>query len=458
MGYTYKLPTVASFTGKGLLGHAFGPLNQKDLEIYYVSVEKGHDVFMVSKKITRTYYVLSGTGFFTIDGRKYDVQPGMLVEVPPKVEYCYSGHMKLIVLSKPRWFSGNDTFTKWNPDVVGHDSAYSAETNSWLSRFVMFQILGKSPVNFYLRVSQNIWQKLPKSFTSLAPVRAYGDFLNILARTRRVRAQAFSTFFLRNRPELELIKRLVEKKGQGETVRVTVLGCSTGPEAYSIAWRIRSARPDLKLVLHAADIAKDAVEFAKRGVYRRKTAELTNTDICERMTPQEVDEFFEKNGDELSVRPWIREGIEWKVSDAGDPGLVDAMALQDMVVANNFLCHMEVPDAEATLRNIARLVKPNGYLFVSGVDLEVRTRVATDLGWRALEELAEEIHEGDPCMREIWPCHYGALEPLNKKKRDWRIRYAAAFQMNSLTTELSIESAREFRESLNPVEAVPRNL
>lgn len=455
MSYTYKLPTVVSFTGKGLLGHAFGPLNQKDLEIYYVSVEKGHDVFMVSKKITRTYYVLSGSGYFTIDGVKYDVQPGMLVEVPPKVEYCYSGRMKLIVLSKPRWFSGNDTFTKWNPDVVGHDSAYAAESNSWLTRLVMFQVFGKSPVNFYLRLNQGIWHKLPPAFTSLAPVRAYGDFLNVLARRRRVRAQAFSTFFLRNRPELELIRRLLEKKNHGETLRVTVLGCSTGPEAYSIAWRIRSARPDLKLVLHAADIAKDAVEFAKRGVYVRKTAELTNTDICERMTPQEVDEFFDKDGEALSVKPWIREGIEWRVGDAGDPGLVDALGAQDMVVANNFMCHMEVPDAEACLRNIARLVKPNGFLFVSGIDLDVRTRVAMDLGWKPLEELSEEIHEGDPCMREIWPCHYGAVEPLSKKKPDWRIRYTAAFQIAPLATAVAMGDEREFSDNMRPVEVLP---
>src|SRR5215469_15958764 len=119
MPYTYSLPTTVSFTGKGLLGYTFGPLRQKDLDVYYVEVEKGHDVFMVSKKITRTYYVVAGSGHFTIDAHRYDVGPGMVVEVPPKVEYCYSGKMILVIFSRPRWFRGNDTFTKWNPDVVG---------------------------------------------------------------------------------------------------------------------------------------------------------------------------------------------------------------------------------------------------------------------------------------------------------------------------------------------------
>ena len=114
MPYTYSLPTSVSFTGKGLLGYSFGPLNQKDLEIYYIEVEKGHDTFMVSKRITRTYYVLSGSGYFVIDDKRYPVGAGVLVEVPPKVEYSYSGQMTLLGISIPRWFAGNDTFTKWN--------------------------------------------------------------------------------------------------------------------------------------------------------------------------------------------------------------------------------------------------------------------------------------------------------------------------------------------------------
>lgn len=76
------------------------------------------------------------------------------------------------------------------------------------------------------------------------------------------------------------------------------------------------------------------------------------------------------------------------------------------------------------------MVRPNGYLMVSGVDLEVRAKVARELGWRPSEELLEEIHEGDPILRGSWPCHYTGLEPLNKRRKDWKQRYAAAFQIS----------------------------
>jgi chemotaxis methyl-accepting protein methylase/mannose-6-phosphate isomerase-like protein (cupin superfamily) len=453
VSYTYSRPLKPSFKGKGVFGYTFGPLKQKDLEVLYVESETGHDVFLISKKVSRTYYILHGNGYFTIDNQKYAVSEGMLVEVPRKVEYSYSGKMVLLVFCTPRWFRGNDTFTKWNPDVVGHDSRYAADGRPWWIRLLGVRILGKSPINAFLRLNQRIWNKMPSALTTVTPVRSYGNALHTVARIQGTRAQAFSTFFFRNRPQLELVRRLLDRKGQSDTLRVAVLGCSAGAEAYSLAWRIKSARPDLRLVLHATDISSEAVEWAENGAYtfekknidravhdwmgagRWVLAEadspLVGAEVFERMTPAEVEEFFDRSGNTMTVKPWIKEGIKWQVGDARDPGILDTLGLQDIVVANNFLCHMADNDAEECLRNIARLVRPGGYLIVSGIDPDVRTKVARQLGWEPVQELIEEIHDGDPVLRSHWPCEYAGLEPLDKRRQDWRIRYAAVFQLGS---------------------------
>jgi chemotaxis methyl-accepting protein methylase len=427
--YIHTLPTSASFAGKGLLGYAFGPLRHKDIEILYVESEKGHDTFFISKRLTRFYYVLTGTGYFTMNGNRYVVAPGMLVEVPPRVEYTYSGRMTLLVLGTPGWRPGNEIATKWNRDVVSGGGGCVTEEKSWLAKLVRLRILGKSPISGFLRLNQYLWDVLPSSFTTRSPIRAYGDILHALARVLTGRAQAFTTYFLRNRSELELIRRLLGQKSKGDTLKVAVLGCSTGPEAYSVAWRIRSARPDLKLVLHALDISRQAVECAERGVYSLATPQLTRHPVCAAMSAAEMEEMFQRDGEEVTVRSWIKEGINWQVGDAGDPEIVDTLGPQDMVVANNFLCHMDPLEAERCLRNIARLLAPCGYLFVSGADLDVRAKVASDLGWEPVRELLEEIHDGDRALGSRWPCHYAALEPLNKKRPDWRLQYAAAFRV-----------------------------
>jgi chemotaxis methyl-accepting protein methylase len=253
--------------------------------------------------------------------------------------------------------------------------------------------------------------------------------MHALVRSSGRRQQYFGTFFVRNRPQLQLISRLASEHPRGAPLRVAVLGCSIGAEAYSLAWVVRSATPDLSLRIDGVDISPEVLEVAREGLYPLGVAELANEPLCERLTREEIERIFETEPRGLRVRPWIREGIRWLVGDACDPAIVDGVGTYDVVVANDFLCHMEPAEARACLRNIGRLVDPGGHLVVSGVDLEVRTDVAADLGWKPVSELIEEIHEGDRSLRRSWPWRYWGLEPLDSGRRDWNLRYASVFQL-----------------------------
>jgi mannose-6-phosphate isomerase-like protein (cupin superfamily) len=118
MPYVLAASSSPSFVLKGLAGYEFQPLKDQDFAVHLLDVHEGHDTFIISKALTRIYYIIEGTGVFTIDNQKYDVAPGLLVEVPPGVEYSYSGSMKIILVSHPRWFEGNERTTRKNPDVV----------------------------------------------------------------------------------------------------------------------------------------------------------------------------------------------------------------------------------------------------------------------------------------------------------------------------------------------------
>jgi SAM-dependent methyltransferase len=298
-----------------------------------------------------------------------------------------------------------------------------------LVKAASFQVLGTSPAGFCLRLHRWIWQHLPSRVRNSYPVRCHGAWLHALVCRRASRRQYFGTFFLRNRPALELMRRLAQQKAHGSTLRIAVLACSIGAEVYSILWTIRSARPDLRVVLCAVDISKKILNFAEKGIYDADTSELVGAQIFERLTAHERRGMFDWKEDQAKVKSWLREGIAWRLGDAADPELILALGPQDMVVASNFLCHMAPADAAKCLRNIVQLVSPGGYLFVSGVDLDVRTNVALDLGWEPLAELIAEIHEGDPCVRADWPWQWWGLEPLDRRRHDWQIRYAAAFRI-----------------------------
>jgi mannose-6-phosphate isomerase-like protein (cupin superfamily) len=118
MSYVLAASSSPSFTLNGMAGYEFQPLKDKDFAVHLLDVRTGHDTFMISKALTRIYYIIEGSGAFTIDNQKYDVVPGLIVEVPPGVEYSYSGSMKILLVSHPRWFEGNEQITRNNPDVV----------------------------------------------------------------------------------------------------------------------------------------------------------------------------------------------------------------------------------------------------------------------------------------------------------------------------------------------------
>ena len=305
-------------------------------------------------------------------------------------------------------------------------------------------------LRLYLSQARRVWDHLPDSVRHRPLGRAYGRHVHALVRLHAERSQYFATYFLRNRVELELMRRLADKKAHGSSLTIAVLACSKGAEVYSIVWAIRSARPDLRLNIHAVDISQEIVDFAEEGVYsltsfeafkalnqdaaRERGSVIWNTcreqlsSMFERMTKEEVAAMFEVEGDQARIKSWLKEGITWRRGDAGDAQLVGALGPQEIVVANRFLCHMTPAAAEKCLRNIGQLVKPGGYLFVSGIDLDVRTRVAREMGWTPVSDLMREIHEGDPSLECGWPLDYWGLEPFCAARSDSGLRYASVFQ------------------------------
>jgi SAM-dependent methyltransferase len=320
-------------------------------------------------------------------------------------------------------------------------SMASSPLESILDKAPTIRICGKSPVGAFLRASEWTWNHVPTSFIDRRPVRACGHVVHLLVRRWASRRHYTGTYFLRNRPQLELISRLSQRRARASAVRMAVLGCSNGSEVYSILATIRSERPHLKVTMHAVDISRDVLDLARKGEYSFTSPELVGAPIFERLTHAELAKMFHRQGDTLKVQPWIKDGIRWHFGDAAAPELFNLLGPQDIVVANNFLCHMKPAQAESCLRRIARLVEPGGYLVVSGIDLDVRSHVATDLGWRPVPDLLEAIHEGDAVMRKDWPSKYWGLEPLDKGRADWMVRYAAVFQLGEQSNRGSDETA-----------------
>jgi len=301
----------------------------------------------------------------------------------------------------------------------------------------------------YLAFARRVWRRLPLHWRHSPAALWAGAHMHRVVLRHQPREQNHSTFFFRNRAELALLTSVIDAVPKGGRLRLAILGCSKGAEVYSFAWTIRSARPDLQLVLTAVDISQDILDFARQGAYgcgwqrdavygggRDETAfDLAagterdqSLSIFEYVTPEEMEGMFDVSGGRATVKSWLKDGIRWRQGDAGSAQFAQRLGRQDIVVANRFLCHMKPAAAEQCLRTIAGLVKPGGYLFTSGVDLDVRTRVAHDSGWTPLTEFLEGVHEGDRTLLEGWPLEYWSIEPFQASHPDRDTRYASVFK------------------------------
>jgi chemotaxis methyl-accepting protein methylase len=307
-------------------------------------------------------------------------------------------------------------------------------TENTLDQLLRLRIFGKSPVGGFLRTNSWLWNHLSPSWTDLYFVCLYGRFLNALVRRYADRTQYFGTFFLRNRPQLQLIRQLSYQVEHSSAISIAVLGCSNGAEVYSILATLREARPELKVTLHAVDISAEVLALAQQGTYSITSPELVGEVIFQRLTAAEMQIMFDRDADKATIQPWIKEGIVWHLGDVRDPEILKRLGPQDIVVANNFLCHMKPPEAEECLRGIAPLVRPGGYLVVSGVDLDVRKETALEQKWKPVTDLLEDIHDGDSALRKDWPLSYWGLESLDKSRENWVYRYAAVFQIGEGAT------------------------
>lgn len=208
------------------------------------------------------------------------------------------------------------------------------------------------------------------------------------------------------------------------SVKIYSIGCSIGAEAYTAASYLAARRPGLDFRLLGFDTHAKVVERARAGVYDAKTEVFNN----KRITQEFIDQTFDVDGEAYKVKNHIREHVEFHVADILDVDAVDVFGTADVVMAQNFLFHLEPADAATAFDNICRLLADRGVLFIDGTDIPIRTRMSRKHNLEPMDYKIEEIHDQARWVRAAgWPYRYWGLEELSKSRRDWKRRYATIF-------------------------------
>jgi len=208
-----------------------------------------------------------------------------------------------------------------------------------------------------------------------------------------------------------------------EPLRIVVFGCSNGAEPYSMASILASRRPEVSFHVTATDIDAAMIEKALSARYSHD--EVTKNGF---VGEDFVAATFNRKGEDLEVRPEIRERITFEIADVLDARLISRIEHADIVVAQNFLYHLSRKQSRKAFAHLCALLKPKAALFVDGMDIDLRHALTAKAGLQPLDYLIPEIHTDALTLRGApWPWTYWGLEPLNTTKKDWKQRYATIY-------------------------------
>lgn len=206
-------------------------------------------------------------------------------------------------------------------------------------------------------------------------------------------------------------------------VRIVALGCSTGAEAYTLASELLTRHPRLEFTIDAFDISADVLAVARSATYPADWV---------RQNPLIMSEFIARtfvcNRDEWKVRDQITERVHFYQADVADPAIRLTAKCADIVLACNIMCNLQRPAARRLFQNAVALLKSRAALFVDGMDLDMRVRLARQHQLVPLTFEMIRIHEEARLVRgDRYPWFAAGLEPFSTWRRNREFRYATIF-------------------------------
>ncbi|MES1166822.1 MAG: protein-glutamate O-methyltransferase CheR, partial [Pseudomonadota bacterium] len=245
-------------------------------------------------------------------------------------------------------------------------SAAEASPEQGAYRKIILLLRNHCGVDFSLYKSSTIHRRMTRRtvLNRQASLVAYADFLRGNPKeldTLYADALINVTSFFRNTEAFTTLKqrvfaRLLQARGE-EALRVWMLGCSTGQEAYSIAMacaeaaeKIPHARP---LQVFATDLNEANLEKARHGLYAKS--------LVHDVSPERRRRFFVEEEGGYRVIKSLREQVVFARHNLiSDP----PFSRMDLISCRNVMIYLEPGLQKKVLPAFHYALKPEGYLFL----------------------------------------------------------------------------------------------
>ncbi|HET6533944.1 MAG TPA: CheR family methyltransferase [Actinoplanes sp.] len=176
------------------------------------------------------------------------------------------------------------------------------------------------------------------------------------------------TYFFRHAEQFRALAEVslpdrVASRGDQRVLRMLSVGCSSGEEAYTLAFVARRVQPDPAWTVSVLGVDANPAMLRRAAGARYSTWSL-------RETPDDVRQrWFHRCDGGYEVHPDIRRTVRWMQDNVADDN--DGLWCPDqydVIFCRNLLMYLTPAVADRLVRRMTRSLVPGGYLFLGHTD------------------------------------------------------------------------------------------
>ena len=121
-------------------------------------------------------------------------------------------------------------------------------------------------------------------------------------------------------------------------------------------------------------------DISTEMVKRAETAEYSQVEVNRGLPASQLVQYFERAGAHWRITPALRRNVSFRLMNLTAP--LPAMQPFDVIFLRNVLIYFDVAVKRTVLQNVARLLRPDGWLFLGAAETTIGHRRQLRAGGR----------------------------------------------------------------------------
>ncbi|GAB7049753.1 CheR family methyltransferase [Catenuloplanes indicus] len=161
----------------------------------------------------------------------------------------------------------------------------------------------------------------------------------------------------------QILPDLISARATSRKLRFWSAACSSGQEPYSLAITLQQALPaGWNYEIVGSDISTEMIKRAEAG-------EFSQVEINRGLPAAQLVHYFERAGAHWRIAPSLRRNVSFTRLNLTAP--LPPMPPFDVVFLRNVLIYFDVDTKRTVLRNIGRMLRPDGWLFLGAAETTI---------------------------------------------------------------------------------------